>query len=51
MQLVPLRVGKALVMRPGSDVTLVSFSKMVGFCKKAADELAKVGGCTAVESS
>merc|ERR1719269_298828 len=34
-------IGKALVMRPGSDVTLVSFSKMVGFCKKAADELAK----------
>ena len=36
-------IGKALVMRPGSDVTLVSFSKMVGFCKKAADELAKEG--------
>jgi len=36
-------IGKALVMRPGTDVTLVSFSKMVGFCKKAADELAKEG--------
>jgi len=36
-------LGKALVMRPGSDVTLVSFSKMVGECKKAAEELAKEG--------
>ena len=36
-------IGKALVMRPGSDVTLVSFSKMVGFCVKAAEELAKEG--------
>ena len=36
-------IGKALVMRPGSDVTLVSFSKMVGYCKQAADELAKEG--------
>ena len=30
-------------MRPGTDVTLVSFSKMVGFCKEAAEELAKEG--------
>ena len=36
-------IGKALVMRPGTDVTLVSFSKMVGFCKQAAEELAKEG--------
>jgi pyruvate dehydrogenase E1 component beta subunit len=36
-------IGKALVMRPGKDVTLVSFSKMVGFCVKAAEELAKEG--------
>ena len=36
-------LGKALVMRPGADVTLVAFSKMVGFCQKAADELAKEG--------
>ena len=36
-------IGKALVMRPGTDVTLVSFSKMVGFCKEAAEELAKEG--------
>ena len=36
-------IGKALVMRPGADVTLVSFSKMVGYCQKAADELAKDG--------
>tara|TARA_B110000977_G_scaffold192762_2_gene266735 strand:- start:44934 stop:46355 length:1422 start_codon:yes stop_codon:yes gene_type:complete len=36
-------IGKALVMRPGTDVTLVSFSKMVGFCNQAAEELAKEG--------
>ena len=36
-------IGKALVMRPGTDVTLVSFSKMVGSCKQAAEELAKQG--------
>jgi len=36
-------IGKALIMRPGADVTLVSFSKMVGFCERAADELAKEG--------
>ena len=36
-------IGKALVMRPGTDVTLVSFSKMVGYCKQAAEELAKEG--------
>jgi pyruvate dehydrogenase E1 component beta subunit len=36
-------IGKALVMRPGTDVTLVSFSKMVGFCKQAAELLAKEG--------
>ena len=36
-------IGKALVMRPGTDVTLVSFSKMVGYCTQAADELAKSG--------
>ena len=36
-------IGKALVMRPGTDVTLVSFSKMVGYCKEAAEALEKEG--------
>ena len=36
-------IGKALVMRPGTDVTLVSFSKMVGYCKQAAEALEKEG--------
>jgi pyruvate dehydrogenase E1 component beta subunit len=30
-------------MREGKHVTLVSFSKMVGYCLKAADTLAKEG--------
>jgi pyruvate/2-oxoglutarate/acetoin dehydrogenase E1 component len=31
------------IEREGSDITLVSFSKMVGFCLKAAEELEKDG--------
>ena len=31
---------QAKVMRAGTDVTLVAFSKMVGFCLQAADALA-----------
>ena len=36
-------IGKAKVRREGTDVTLVAYSRMVGFCLKAADELAKDG--------
>ncbi len=36
-------IGKAKVRREGSDVTLVAYSRMVGFALKAADELAKEG--------
>lgn len=38
-----LPIGKAKVMRSGTDVTLVSFSKMVGFCLKAAETLQAQG--------
>ena len=36
-------IGKAKIERPGTDVTLVSHSRMVGFCLEAAAELAKSG--------
>jgi pyruvate dehydrogenase E1 component beta subunit len=36
-------IGKAAVRREGSDVTIVSFNKMVEVAKSAADELAKEG--------
>jgi pyruvate dehydrogenase E1 component beta subunit len=36
-------IGKARVRREGTDVTLVSYNKMVLECDKAADELAKDG--------
>jgi pyruvate/2-oxoglutarate/acetoin dehydrogenase E1 component len=38
-----LPIGKAKVQRPGKDVTLVTFSKMVGYCLTAAEELAAQG--------
>ena len=38
-----LPIGKAKVQRAGRDVTLVAFSKMVGFCLQAAEQLAKEG--------
>ena len=38
-----LPLGKAKIERAGTDVTLVAFSKMVGFCLKAADALAADG--------
>jgi pyruvate dehydrogenase E1 component beta subunit len=38
-----LPIGKAKVEREGKDVTLISFSKMVGFCLEAAKELEKEG--------
>ncbi|MET0274928.1 MAG: pyruvate dehydrogenase complex E1 component subunit beta [Phenylobacterium sp.] len=36
-------IGKAKVRREGKDVTLVAYSRMVGFCLKAAEELAAEG--------
>lgn len=36
-------IGKAKVVREGTHVTLVSYSRMLKFCKVAADELAKKG--------
>ncbi len=36
-------IGKAKVRRLGTDVTLVAYSRMVGFCLQAAEELAKDG--------
>ena len=38
--LIPL--GKALVLRPGTDVTITAFSRMVGLALKAAEQLASV---------
>ena len=38
-----LPIGKAFVKRPGKDVTIVSFSKMMKLVFNAADELAKEG--------
>jgi pyruvate dehydrogenase E1 component beta subunit len=36
-------IGKAKVRREGSDVTLVAYSRMVGFALQASEELAKEG--------
>ena len=36
-------IGKAVVMKPGADVTLVAFSKMVGYCMQAAEQLREEG--------
>ena len=36
-------IGKAKVRREGSDVTLVAYSRMVGFCLQAAEKLAEEG--------
>ena len=38
-----LPIGKAIVMKPGADVTLVAFSKMVGYCLEAAEKLRAEG--------
>ncbi|KCZ55222.1 pyruvate dehydrogenase complex E1 component subunit beta [Hyphomonas chukchiensis] len=38
-----LPIGKAAVKRTGTDVTLVGYSRMVGFALQAADELAEQG--------
>ncbi len=36
-------IGKSVVQRPGRDVTIVTYSKMLDISTKAADELAKDG--------
>jgi pyruvate dehydrogenase E1 component beta subunit len=36
-------IGKAKIMREGTDVTVVAHSRMVGECLKAAEQLAKEG--------
>ena len=38
-----LPIGKAAVIREGTDVTLVGYSRMVGFALDAADQLAEQG--------
>jgi pyruvate dehydrogenase E1 component beta subunit len=38
-----LPIGKAAVVRPGTDVTIVTFSIMVGHALQAAEQLAKEG--------
>ena len=37
------KLGEARVVRPGSDVTIVSWSKQVQACEQACDELARQG--------
>lgn len=41
-------IGKAAIRREGSDVTIVSFNKMMEVVRKAADELSKEGISTEV---
>ncbi len=36
-------IGKAKVIREGKHITLVSYSRMIKFCRQAADDLAKEG--------
>lgn len=36
-------IGKAKVQREGTDVTLVAFGRMVGYCLQAAEKLTKDG--------
>jgi pyruvate dehydrogenase E1 component beta subunit len=36
-------IGKASIVRKGADITLVSHSRMVLYCKQAAEEMAKRG--------
>jgi len=38
-----LPIGKAKIMREGTDITITAFSRMVGVALQAADELAKDG--------
>jgi acetoin:2,6-dichlorophenolindophenol oxidoreductase subunit beta len=39
----PAELGKASIIRSGTDVTIVTWSSMVGVCVAAADDLAKKG--------
>ena len=39
----PLPIGQARILRPGTDLTLVSYGAMLGLANKAADTLAKEG--------
>ncbi len=43
-----LPIGKAAVKRVGTDVTLVGYSRMVGFALEAAEKLAQEGICAEV---
>ena len=36
-------IGKAKIVKPGKDVTLISHSRMISLCKEAASQLAKKG--------
>ncbi|MBG80148.1 MAG: alpha-ketoacid dehydrogenase subunit beta [Phycisphaerae bacterium] len=38
-----LPIGKAIIRRPGTDCTIVSFGRPVHFCMEAAEQLAKEG--------
>mmetsp|Transcript_27054 Transcript_27054/g.37659 ORF Transcript_27054/g.37659 Transcript_27054/m.37659 type:complete len:355 (-) Transcript_27054:178-1242(-) len=38
-----IEIGKAKIMRQGTDITIATFSKMVGFAMQAADVLAEKG--------
>ena len=42
-----LPIGKAIIMREGNDITMVSYSKQVGNCIKAAEELESKHGISA----
>ena len=39
----PIEIGKAKIVREGSDITIVAFSLQVGYALAAAEELAKSG--------
>jgi pyruvate dehydrogenase E1 component beta subunit len=38
-----IEIGKAKIHRPGTDVTITAFSRMVGVADQAAEELQKMG--------
>lgn len=38
-----VEIGKGKVIREGKDLTLVSYSRMLNFCKEAAEQLSKEG--------
>lgn len=38
-----VEIGKGAIIEEGSDVTLISYSRMLGFCKQAAHELRRKG--------